>query len=66
MENISYIYIHIYIYIFYIYFLIGSQCSSGCCCSISSVILIVSSIDLGGSLDNTRIDDQIILFNGIN
>ena len=62
MENISYIYI-------YIYLLIGSlinQCSSMCCCSISSVILIVSSIDLGGNLYNTRIDDRIILFNGIN
>ena len=59
---------HIYIYIYiYIYLLIGSsQCSNMCCCSISSVIMIVSSIDLGGNLYNTRIDDRIILFNGIN
>ena len=37
-----------------------------CCCSTSSVILIVLSIDIGGNLNNTRIVDQIILFNGIN
>ena len=51
----------------YIYILISSsQYSSKCCCSISSVILIVSSIDLGGNLYNTRIDIRIILFNRIN
>ena len=33
---------------------------------ISSVILIVSSIDLGGNLYNTRIYDHVILFNDIN
>ena len=44
----------------------SSQCSSICCCGISSVTLIVPSIDLGGNLYNTRIDDRIILFNGIN
>ena len=60
MENISYIYIYIYI-------LIGSiQYNSRCCCSTSSVILIVSYIDIGGNLYNMRIDDRIILFNGIN
>ena len=65
MENISYIYI--YIYNIYIYILTdSSQYSCGCCCSISSVNLIVSSIDLGGNLYNTRIDDRIILCNGIN
>ena len=60
MENKSYIYI-------FIFSLIGSsECSNKYCCSISSVILIVLSIDLGGNLNNTRIDDIIILFNGIN
>ena len=37
--------------------LIGSRC----CCRISSVIMIISSIDIAGNLYNMRIDDRIIL-----
>ena len=37
-----------------------------CVVVISSVILVVSSIDICGNLYNISIDDRIILFNGIN